>query len=475
MSCFYILLKRDNFWLNENNCLDIVYIFIQLNYEIYFYFRVLWQNYKTLWLPIIVSQHPHIIKHLLASSCGDHEWEARVTILRLSRSSGILDIRDHLEETFNESGHFSKINHSENLDDPSTMFPVHCAKFEISCASANFLENEINDKTIDIQCVLLNGLICVDDNIRAETFATLCMTQKTSLPLTNIEILLLKRFLFHNMNIDSQSFRQFIMRSFYSLVCRIRDSTYQEAKSFEATTKDLTSLQQSLSKETLRTFEFVIWLVNKFNEDLSSLGNYSRHSTALSLYWVLLNTFFDNSKFAKNKTERDRYLVICRLIHSLSTLISRDKSMVVNMNLTCSKTVNILLTCCVYEMNDVRQKACDMLKLLYKLDGELGMASQNGDTVTLHKGKELESWQDWLRLAVNLMDSPKTSEMESGVTLFKILLDTNEDLSDFVQLIFKVFMSIFYYDNLVKMNLIFMVTSQAVKLSNAITLCMLCI
>lgn len=333
------------------------------------------QHILTLWLPPTLRQYGNVY-HELITMCQDCSsgWLARMAILRVARSIGILNLQDNFDEE-------TEIKERQEATGSS---------------------NEITAESI-IGCVEF-ALCYIDEVVRGEALAFLCCTQKGSQPVSSKESELLREFFKWNMNIDSAPFRQSIIKCYKSLVTRLRDTCHAELKKAGYKSRDSEGPLRYALLEELPVLkvncELLIWFVHFLHENLTPEGNYQRRILSLQLYRETLLAFYDSTKVGK-------YLVNarCATVSGFINSISADEVTHKIVDLTLPWTQEMLLSSCMDEMNDVREEAEWTLKILECSENSLCYSDA----------------QLWLMRGLSMCDSPKASSAESGATLVKVV------------------------------------------------------
>ncbi|XP_042881399.1 thyroid adenoma-associated protein homolog isoform X2 [Penaeus japonicus] len=337
--------------------------------------RMIQQHILTLWLPPTLRQYGNVY-HELITMCQDCSsgWLARMAILRVARSIGILNLQDNFDEE-------TEIKERQEATGSS---------------------NEITAESI-IGCVEF-ALCYIDEVVRGEALAFLCCTQKGSQPVSSKESELLREFFKWNMNIDSAPFRQSIIKCYKSLVTRLRDTCHAELKKAGYKSRDSEGPLRYALLEELPVLkvncELLIWFVHFLHENLTPEGNYQRRILSLQLYRETLLAFYDSTKLGK-------YLVNarCATVSGFINSISADEVTHKIVDLTLPWTQEMLLSSCMDEMNDVREEAEWTLKILECSENSLCYSDA----------------QLWLMRGLSMCDSPKASSAESGATLVKVV------------------------------------------------------
>ncbi|RXG53730.1 hypothetical protein Avbf_12141 [Armadillidium vulgare] len=354
-----------------------------------------WSNYKNLWLPVTIYHHPKLVSLLLkVSENSTWEFESKIAILRMFRSYNDVnmfetincndfDILEYLTSAEEQAGD----NDNEDID----------------------FENYMPSKLFYLKCLLHGEL-----TVRSEFFNMLCSTKKSLIPLSHFESILLKLFFSQNMNVDSQSFRQSVLKSFSNLIIRVRDCCTHEIKKYKNDFSE-SIVKIVLQSDMKHTIDFLKWIILHLNENLKFLGNYSRLSTTLNLYWILLETFYGNCKFSKD-CGNSKYKSVGYFLN----MVTRTNEDVILPSFTCRTTFNSLLFCSVNEMDDIRLSSSRILILLYQQKSLYDIGSSNCE-------KDGQGYEKlfclWFDLAIKLIDSPKASDMEGGADLMNILLE----------------------------------------------------
>ncbi|XP_063610801.1 uncharacterized protein LOC134784627 [Penaeus indicus] len=337
--------------------------------------RMIQQHILTLWLPPTLRQYGSVYQELIAL-CQDCSsgWLARMAILRVARSLGILDIRDNSDVERERNDRQEESGGGTGMTTESVMGCVESA------------------------------LCCIDEVVRGEALAFLCCTQKGSQPVSSRESELLREFFKWNMNIDSAPFRQSIIKCYKALVIRLRDTCHAELKKAGYKARGSEGPSSSALLEKLPVLkvncELLIWLVHFLHDNLTPEGNYQRRILSLQLYRETLLAFYERTKSGKYSINAS-YATACGFINS----VSADGVIHKIVDFTLPWTQEILLTLCMDEMNDIREEAEWTLRIL-----EYSKNSMCYSDAHL-----------WLMRGLSMCDSPKASSAESGATLVKVV------------------------------------------------------
>ncbi|XP_047483007.1 thyroid adenoma-associated protein homolog [Penaeus chinensis] len=337
--------------------------------------RMIQQHVLTLWLPPTLRQYGSVYQELIAL-CQDCSsgWLARMAVLRVARSLGVLDLRDNSDVEMERNERQEGSGGGTEMTTESVMGCVESA------------------------------LCCIDEVVRGEALAFLCCTQKGSQPVSSRESELLREFFKWNMNIDSAPFRQSIIKCYKALVVRLRDTCHAELKKSGYKARDSEGPSRAALLEKLPVLkvncEFLIWLVHFLHDNLTPEGNYQRRILSLQLYRETLLAFYERTKSGKYSINAS-YATACGFINS----VSADGVIHKVVDFTLPWTQEILLTLCMDEMNDIREEAEWTLRILEYSKNSLCYSDAHL----------------WLMRGLSMCDSPKASSAESGATLVKVV------------------------------------------------------
>ena len=339
------------------------------------------QNALTLWLPVTIRQYPNIYVDLL-NQCLESTpegWLTRMAILKVARACGndqILDISLRISVK------------NEGVD---------------------------NVASVPVSSLLGYAVSHIDETVRSEALAFLCHTKKASHPVTQEEATLIKEFFSLNMNIDSAPFRQNIIRCYKALVVRLRDACTGILKN---PPYSKTPIKGNVSAFTLKDIkensilfingELLLWFLLRFHSNLQPGCNYQRRILSLQLYKETLLAFFelkDGSKYMFNQ----RFSNVCAVVDTLSAHGNGLQKGTLNSQAVCNLTLpwtrEMLLWCCLDEMDDVRNESETILKILEFSGLKLSKCCH----------------AKWFRVGLSLCNSPKSSDVESGASIIKIM------------------------------------------------------
>ncbi|XP_071535152.1 tRNA (32-2'-O)-methyltransferase regulator THADA-like isoform X2 [Panulirus ornatus] len=380
--------------------------------------RLIRQHVLSLWLPPTLRQYPSMYLELLGG-CQDTSsgWVALMAVLRVARSIGTFNLEEYCGM---HSQKMSCISETQGFFSESTMITdieerKEMKDTDISSTSLNDF-NENTNKTvtrIPIFSFIRLALCHVDETVRGEALSLLCHTQKASQPVL-LESNFLKFFFKWNMNIDSAPFRQGIIKCYKALVVRLRDASASELKNspFRALSSGQCStefLKNFSVTPTLKiNIELLVWLVELFHSNLAPDGNYQRRVLSLQLYKETLLAFYEK-KSDLTYSMNQRFMTVCAYMNYIScNSVSPDDSKRDSQpirDLTLPWTLEMLLSSCLDEMNDIREEAEWTLKILESSKSSLAFSEA----------------EKWLRRGLILCNSPKASDAESGATLVKVV------------------------------------------------------
>jgi len=248
--------------------------------------------------------------------------------------------------------------------------------------------------------------------VRAEAFAVVCMSSKTSNVPSLKEFELVKTFLLENVNTDSASLRQAILNAFTLFLTRLCDSSVRELKLEESTQnpkqcvmnmKGIVSNSEG-SKEInvtgiLQNIHFLNWLHHFLIHNLEPGANYQRKVLSLQLYKLVLSYFSEPSEGTKESS---------RLRRKELTL-EGDKVMKYALKLgkwpfNSESSHKTLLSCVLDSTDDIRETAGSILMEYFGF-----------------KEPDTEENKHLLEYALQLCTSPLFYETESGALLMKVL------------------------------------------------------
>ncbi|XP_066944659.1 tRNA (32-2'-O)-methyltransferase regulator THADA-like [Macrobrachium rosenbergii] len=368
--------------------------------------RVTRQNVLTLWLPITIRQYPDVCITLLDKcvQSSSEGWLARVAVLKVARSCGSMDIEENMELCIS-----TKEENEETLLEDMSNEGKKC---------------DVESKPFSL--VVRHAINHIDEMVRSEALAFLCHTKKASQPVTHFESKLLKEFFSLNVNVDSAPFRQNVIRCYKALVVRLRDSCAAVLKA--------PPYKNLLSKEKFADHDFknlpvnstlyingelLLWFLSKFHSNFLPGSNYQRRILSLQLYKETLLAFFEADS-GSAFTVSQRFTSVCSFVNSLSKIVQSNmndasKSVI---DLALPWTYESLLLCSLDEMDDIRDEVENIFRIL---------------EYSKMKPQEEEVGR-WLLLGLSLCNSPKTSDVESGASIVKIISSHhNLDIPSFLE------------------------------------------
>ncbi|KAK9511691.1 hypothetical protein O3M35_000305 [Rhynocoris fuscipes] len=142
----------------------------------------------------------------------------------------------------------------------------------------------MNWSTIGQSGHLARSLRHSNELIRANGFAVVCVSCKTSACPSDEEFTLVEMYLNENVNADSTPLRHNMIVNFTTFLCRLRDACLQALK-----TAKLQHQSTQFENRTLaRSMAFLDWLYNWLRSNLEVGSNYQRRMTSLELYKTVL-------------------------------------------------------------------------------------------------------------------------------------------------------------------------------------------
>lgn len=342
---------------------------------------------------------------------------AKMAILRVMRSNELVDLESVMQD---ENKEIECQNSSDRNCSSLESDTGYCGQFWPGVECRNMFSGVHSDtkkrkafaaptSLISTVCAALKH---VDENVRGEALAFLCLTRKSSHPLSSQEASCLRTFFEWNANIDSAPFRQAILKCYKALIVRICDSSAAELKktkivnSFGKLLVDPVTAQEESSILEVNT-GMLLWLLRYFHSNFFPDGNYQRRILALQLYKETLLVVYAKDKNSKYVVT-SRYKPLCTFTQALSLSMnfsenkSIDKEPVVDFALPW--TVKALFCSCLDDMSDVREEAEDILKIIG----------------SPHGGLRTEELAEWFCSGLALTRSPKASDVESGASLLVV-------------------------------------------------------
>ncbi|KAG7155186.1 Thyroid adenoma-associated protein-like 1 [Homarus americanus] len=369
--------------------------------------RLTQQNVRSLWLPPTLRQYPRIYLELL-SGCEDTTggWVARMAILRVARSLGSLSLKEH--DTALDHEELSNLHVQKSFSSLNAYSEIKGSSSSVSVENEYYIKKQVIN--LCVLSYLKPALSHLDETVRGEALSFLCHTRKASEPVSLEESSYLKWFFKYNMNIDSAPFRQGMIKCYKALVARLRDASATELKklSFRVlNSKDYSSefVRNLKANPVLQTnTELLVWFIKLFHSNLAPDGNYQRRILSLLLYKETLLAFYEKKTFMTYSVP-PRYMTVCAYINLTNSKEVCDEESQPITDLSLPWTLEMLLCSCLDEMNNIRDEAENILKIM----------ESSKNAVCYYKAEE------WLQRGLTLCNSPKASDAESGATLVKVV------------------------------------------------------
>ena len=445
-----------------------------------------------------------------SSRCG---WLAKVSILRVQRDSNGLDANWTVKETSKShsltvketsKSHFLTVketskSHFLTVKETSKSHPLTVketskslsltpkatvSNFPNSANNSNFNTENLYNCVDEVGCIddiIIRAMNHIDEDVRAEALALLCQDSKVSSPVSAYAAGLIMEFFFHNLNVDSSTFRQSIVKSYCALLNRLLSCINKEFKA----KKDISLETLSLDGHSglFVSFYLLTWFFKFLLMQLSCPGNYQRKILVVRLYnetfkatflmktcplkkhllrWVLTlsltegwftkgKLFFsvDSGHFCvpcvevlnRKKEHEGECLHITLLTSVMSKLDSNCQNEPIDDSLVV-QAIPLYLDIILEGMNDLQEES---LKFLLSLPDiywknyfqwhtkQHFTKSSLGQWLMLNrapffsiiyfKGAGCDVFESLIAKALILIDNPKASATESGVLLMKIFAE----------------------------------------------------
>ncbi|XP_030316686.1 thyroid adenoma-associated protein homolog [Calypte anna] len=230
-----------------------------------------------------------------------------------------------------------------------------------------------------------------EDGVRLSAVALLCCSPSTNLPLSGIELRLLREFLPLNLNCGSSAFRQLLQAAVRKALVRLRDSSLAQLRGkVTRGTDGAGQLAQAVG--------FVEWLLQLSITSLSPGSNYQRKKTALLLLAAVLETCTDTWSPDRKKGQPPR---------TMATLLSYARQSGC-WDFFSQPNLLALLSCLQDSTNEIRDLASELLVRYFPH--------------TLPEPIALALFQ----LAQDALSSPRVQEAEAGAVLMKTILQKSD-------------------------------------------------
>ncbi|XP_057314916.1 thyroid adenoma-associated protein homolog isoform X2 [Hydractinia symbiolongicarpus] len=287
---------------------------------------------------------------------------------------------------------------------------LHAYMLILKCASNFGLMT--SDKMMKRQVFLEEALFHSSDDIRADALSILCNNPKRTEPFSPTFQNLVLQFILNNLNSDSSKFRQQVFSSLKRLLINIRDSSVV--------------LHRKMSKEKngSKSFNILTTLVdfvdNIFKISRTCLipsASFQRKKTGLQLMELLSDLFVyvQDLKFRRKGAATENALPLFEFV---------TKSFPLKWNMM---TVDFELLSCIEDQHDeIRNLALKVLTYHHNVSAEKNLLDK-------------KFFDKLLKVGLNLLNSSKFYETESGSTIIAFLMNRliNDDyikshMSDFM-------------------------------------------
>jgi hypothetical protein len=134
--------------------------------------------------------------------------------------------------------------------------------------------------------------------VRSEAFAVVCMSSKSYIIPSLKEFEMVQMFLLENVNSDSASLREAILKSFPVFLRRICDSSVRALEA-EQSTQNSERNKEMAGSVISQNIQFLNWMHNFLISNLEPGTNYQRRVLSLQLYLLILSYFSEPPELTK--------------------------------------------------------------------------------------------------------------------------------------------------------------------------------
>ena len=333
----------------------------------YYYFAFLYsvqkQNALNYWIPSTLKKFPLFLKCLLdqlidtAQSSGfENAVFSVISLLKLGQKGGLL---------FNKWDENFSISSFEYLD------------------FLNFMKSAMHHSS---------------EAVRSKAYTVVCMSSKPSIIPSLEEFEMVQMFLVENVNSDSASLREEILKSFALFLTRICDSSVHAIEVEQGTQNSKRNKEMGVSLIS-QNMQFLNWIHNFLISNLEPGTNYQRRVLSLQLYLLILSYFSELPDFTKRSSA----------LRKKGTALEGKK--VIEYALTLGQwpfvsegSRKAILNCVLDSSDDIREIAGSILMKYFSFDK-----------------LNAEEHKPLLDYALQLCTSTKFYETESGALLVKVL------------------------------------------------------
>jgi len=342
------------------NALRVVYFML---YCYAFLYSVQKQNTLNYWIPSTLKKFPQLLNCLLdqlidaSQSVGfENAAFAVISLLKLGQKGGLL------------------LN-----------------KWEDNFSISSF-------KYLDFLNFMKSAMRHSSEAVRSKAFAVVCMSSKSCIVPSLEEFEMVQMFLVENVNSDSASLREEILRSFTLFLTRIRDSSVHALEVEQGTQHSRRNKEMGVSRIS-QNIRFLNWIHNFLISNLEPGTNYQRRVLSLQLYLLILSYFTELPDATKTSSA----------LRKKGTAVEGKKVMQYALTLgqwpfVSEGSQKAILSCVLDSSDDIRETAGLILMKYFNFDKS-----------------NAEGYKPLLDYALQLCTSTMFYETESGALLMKVL------------------------------------------------------
>jgi hypothetical protein len=334
-----------------------------LYYYCAFLYSIQKQNAFNYWIPSTLKKFPQLLNSLLdqlidtsQSSSFENAMFSVISLLKLGQKGGLLFNK------WDENFSISSFKYLEFL---------------------NFMNSAMRHSS---------------EAVRSEAFAVVCMSSKSYIIPSLKELEMVQMFLLENVNNDSPSLREAILKSFAVFLTRIRDSSVHALEVEQNTLNSKQKKEMDVSVIS-QNIQFLNWMHNFLISNLEPGTNYQRRVLSLQLYLLILSYFSEPPELIKKSFT----------LRKKGTALEGKKVMEYALTLgqwpfISEGSHKTILSCVLDSSDDVRETAGLILMEYFSFDKS-----------------NMEGHKPLVDYALQLCTSSMFYETESGALLMKVL------------------------------------------------------
>ena len=253
-------------------------------------------------------------------------------------------------------------------------------------------------KYLDFLNFMKSAMRHCSEAIRSKAFTVVCMSSKSCIIPSPEEFEMLQTFLVENINSDSASLREEVLKSFALFLTRICDSSVHAIEVEQDTQNSKQNKELGVSWIS-QNVQFLNWIHNFLMSNLEPGTNYQRRVLSLQLYLLILSYFTelpDLTKTSSASRKKGTFVQGKKMLEYARTLGQWP--------FVSEGSQKAILSCVLDSSDDIRETAGVILMKYFSFDKS-----------------DAEGHKPLLHYALQLCTSTMFYETESGALLMKVL------------------------------------------------------